>query len=201
MTIARAVGRRRPAVFLDRDGVLNRVVWRDGKPASPRRLEELEIEPTASGALAALKACGYALFAVTNQPDVARGRMPAEALEAIHAAMGAALPVEEIAACLHDDADACACRKPNPGLLLDLAERHDLDLARSWMVGDQDRDIACGRQAGCSTVLIAQSYNSGTGKSASGDSASGADHVVDSLWQAACKIMLGSAASARARAG
>ena len=181
----------RPAVFLDRDGVLNHVVWRDGKPASPRRLDELEIEPEAPGALAALRACGYALFVVTNQPDVVRGRMDAATLEAIHTALAAALPVEEIAACLHDDADACACRKPKPGLLLELARRHGLDLSRSWMVGDQDRDIACGHAAGCRAVLIAKPYNS----------RAGAEHVVDSLWQAACKISSHSAASLSACAG
>ena len=136
------------AVFLDRDGVLNRVVWREGKAASPRALSELEIEPEAPAALAALKAAGFLLFVVTNQPDVRRGLMAGETLDAIHAALAEALPVDEIAACRHDNADDCACRKPKPGLLLDLAARHDIDLSTSFMVGDQDRDIACGRAAG-----------------------------------------------------
>ena len=169
----------RPAVFLDRDGVLNAVVWRDGKPASPRSTAELRIEPQAAAALRALAAGGYALFVVTNQPDVARGRMAAEELDAIHQALAAALPVEEIAACLHDDADACACRKPKPGLLLDLARRHGLDLARSWMVGDQARDITCGRAAGCDTILVERSYNR--------DAPAG--HRAADVWQAACTIL------------
>jgi D-glycero-D-manno-heptose 1,7-bisphosphate phosphatase len=167
------------AVFLDRDGVLNRVVWRDGKAASPRTLDELVIEPEAPAALASLKAAGFKLFVVTNQPDVRRGLMAKSALDAIHGALRDALPVDEVAVCDHDNADDCACRKPRPGMLLDLARRHDLDLSASIMVGDQDRDIACGRAAGCATVLLARPYNSGAG----------ADHVVKTLPQAMSVIM------------
>ncbi len=169
---------RRLAVFLDRDGVLNRLVWRDGKPASPRTPEEFEVEPQAGPSLARLQAAGHLLFVVTNQPDIARGRMERAALDAMHARLAAALPLDAISACLHDDPDGCGCRKPEPGQLLALAERHGLDLSRSWMVGDQDRDVACGRAAGCRTALLAKSYNSGTG----------ADIVAEELWQAACMI-------------
>ena len=152
-----------PAIFLDRDGVLNAVVWRDGKPASPRDVGELVIEAEAPAALERLTAAGYRLFAVTNQPDVPRGKMTRAALDRIHGAVAAALPLEEIVACLHDNADNCACRKPKPGLILELAARHDLDLARSWMVGDQDRDIASAHAAGCRAVLLQRAYNACAG--------------------------------------
>ncbi|HJV41811.1 HAD-IIIA family hydrolase [Caulobacter sp.] len=178
MTAARPA---RPAVFLDRDGVLNRVVMRDGKAASPRTIEELEIEPDAPAALATLKAAGYLLLVVTNQPDVRRGLMKAEALDALHARLAAALPIDDIAACLHDNADRCACRKPKPGLVLDLAARHGADLGRSWLIGDQDRDIACGKAAGCRTILLGRDYNSGTG--------AGADHVAATLSQSLLTIL------------
>lgn len=135
---------------------------REGKVASPRTVEELEIEPDAPAALAALKAAGYLLLVVTNQPDVRRGLMTAETLDALHARLAAALPIDDIAACLHDNADGCACRKPKPGLVLDLAARHGVDLGRSWLIGDQDRDIACGEAAGCRTILLGRDYNSGT---------------------------------------
>jgi D-glycero-D-manno-heptose 1,7-bisphosphate phosphatase len=151
----------RRAVFLDRDGVLNAIVRRGEVVSSPRTLDELQIEPDAPAALGRLRDAGFRLFVVTNQPDVRRGKMTAAALEAIHQRLAAALPVEAISACLHDTADNCACRKPRPGLLLDLASRLDLDLAASWMVGDQDRDVACGRAAGVGTVLLARDYNSG----------------------------------------
>jgi D-glycero-D-manno-heptose 1,7-bisphosphate phosphatase len=167
------------AVFLDRDGVLNRVVWRDGKVASPRRLSEFAIESEAPAALAALKAAGFKLFVVTNQPDVRRGLMTDETLDSIHAALAMSLPVDAIAACRHDNADGCGCRKPKPGLLTDLAETWGVDLTASFMVGDQDRDVACGRAAGCATVLLARPYNS----------AAGADYVVESLSQAISAIL------------
>jgi D-glycero-D-manno-heptose 1,7-bisphosphate phosphatase len=167
-----------PAIFLDRDGVLNAVVWREGVPASPHAPEELAVEPDAPAALARLKALGYRLFAVTNQPDVRRGKMSAEALEAIHARLAAALPLDEIAACIHDNADDCACRKPRPGLILDLAARWGIDLSRSWMIGDQDRDTLAARAAGCRSILLARPYNS----------AAGADRVVQTLAEAAQAI-------------
>ena len=170
------------AVFLDRDGVLNRVVWRDGKAASPRAVAELEVEVEAPAALAALREAGFLLFVVTNQPDVRRGLMSGETLDDIHAALAAALPpLDAIAACRHDNADACACRKPKPGLLVELAAGHGVDLAASFMIGDQDRDIECGRAAGCVTMLLAKPYNSGV--------QAGADHLVDNLSQAVRLIL------------
>ncbi len=172
---------RRPAVFLDRDGVLNRVVWRDGKAASPRAVDELEIEADASAALAMLKDAGYLLLVVTNQPDVRRGLMAIETLDAIHGRLAQALPLDDIAACMHDNADACACRKPKPGLVLGLAERHGVDLSRSWLVGDQDRDIQCGQAAGCHTVLLDRPYNSGPD--------AGSERLVATLLQASLTIV------------
>lgn len=161
------------AIFLDRDGVLNAIIERDGKPASPRRPEELRIEADALSTLTALKAQGFSLFVVTNQPDIRRGLMTQASLDAIHARLAKALPVDGISACQHDNADNCHCRKPRPGLILDLALRHGIDLSQSWMVGDQDRDITCGQAAGCRTILLNRPYNSGA--------ASGADHVAESL--------------------
>lgn len=169
------------AVFLDRDGVLNEIVERDGKPASPRVPAELRIVEGAGEALERLAAAGFRLFVVTNQPDVARGLMAPEALDAIHADVARALPVEEIAACRHDNADNCDCRKPKPGLVTGLAARHRIDLSRSWMVGDQDRDVACGAAAGVRTVLLARTYNGGA--------KAGADLLADTLSQAVDGIL------------
>jgi D-glycero-D-manno-heptose 1,7-bisphosphate phosphatase len=169
----------RPAIFLDRDGVLNDVVWRDGKPASPRTVDELRIADGAAEAVRAMRAAGYLTFVVTNQPDVRRGKMTAQALDAIHAALIRTVPVDEVRACLHDNIDACDCRKPKAGMLLDLAARWNIDLSASWMVGDMDRDVQCGRAAGAHTVLLGRDYNSG----------SGADVVVPDLRQAAAWIL------------
>jgi len=144
----------RRAVFLDRDGVLNVALERDGRPHPPAGPAELVVLPGVPEALARLKAAGFLLVVVTNQPDVARGATSPAAVEAIHAALRAALPLDDVRCCFHDDADACACRKPRPGLLLEAARTWDVDLAASFMVGDRWRDVEAGAAAGCRTVFV-----------------------------------------------
>jgi len=146
------------AVFLDRDGVLNEAVMRDGKPYPPASLEELKIFPEAAAALTALKRAGYLRIVVTNQPDVARGVTSRETVEAINGVVGAALGIDDFFVCWHDDRDACACRKPKPGLLAEAAERYGIDLRQSSLIGDRWRDIDAGAAAGCRTVLIDRGY-------------------------------------------
>jgi D-glycero-D-manno-heptose 1,7-bisphosphate phosphatase len=109
-------------------------------------------------ALQRLAAAGYLLVVVTNQPDVARGTQTRAAVEAIHARLAAALPLDEFRTCYHDDADGCRCRKPAPGLLLDAAAAHGIDLARSVMIGDCWRDVEAGRAAGCATIFVDYGY-------------------------------------------
>jgi D-glycero-D-manno-heptose 1,7-bisphosphate phosphatase len=142
------------AVFLDRDGVLNEALVCDGKPHPPAHSAEMRIYPEAAGALAKLKAAGYVLIVVTNQPDVARGTQALQAIEEMAAHMRAALPLDDVIVCTHDDRDHCTCRKPKPGMILDGAARHGVDLAASFMVGDRWRDIDAGANAGVRTVLI-----------------------------------------------
>ena len=146
------------AVFLDRDGVLNRAIVRDGKPYPPAHVSELEILPGVEEALAGLRAAGFLLIVVTNQPDVARGATTREAVEEINAALGAALPIDEFRTCFHDSGSACECRKPKPGALLAAAVLHDIDLSESYMVGDRWRDTEAGQRAGCKTILIDYGY-------------------------------------------
>jgi len=153
-----ADGQLRPAVFLDRDGVLNRAVVRDGKPFPPSSVKELEILPDVATSLLDLRAHGFALFVVTNQPDVARGTQTRDAIEAIHRRLASSLALDGIFVCYHDDSDDCACRKPNPGLLLEAQRKHNIDLSRSFVVGDRWRDIDAGHNAGCKTVLIDYGY-------------------------------------------
>ena len=146
------------AVFLDRDGVINESVVRDGKPYPPATIEEFRIYADAAEALGRLKAAGYRLIVVTNQPDVGRGTTPRSTVDSINAALQRALPVDEVLVCFHDDRDGCDCRKPKPGLLLEAAGRHGIDMQRSFMVGDRWRDIDCGAAAGCRSVLIDRGY-------------------------------------------
>lgn len=149
-------GRR--AVFLDRDGVLNRALVRDGRPFPPRRPEDLEILPGAVEACASLQRAGFLLVVVTNQPDVARGSLSVDALSALHEALVTRIPVDAVLWCPHDDADGCSCRKPAPGLLLQAAERFGIDLRHSVMVGDRWRDVEAGQRVGCRTVFVDAGY-------------------------------------------
>lgn len=146
------------AVFLDRDGVLNRVFVRGGKPYSPDTVAEMEIFPDAADALARLKAHGFRLHMATNQPDIARGRLTRAQVDAMNDHLRARLPLDAIEMCVHDDADDCGCRKPKPGLLLNAAARDGIDLAQSFMVGDRFRDVEAGNAAGCRTVLVGEGY-------------------------------------------
>jgi D-glycero-D-manno-heptose 1,7-bisphosphate phosphatase len=148
----------RPAVFLDRDGVLNVATIRDGRPHPPTSAAEVAILPGVPEALAALRDAGYAIVVVTNQPDVARGTRTRASIEAIHARLRAELPVDAIYCCFHDDGDECACRKPRPGLLLEAARQLSLDLAASFMVGDRWRDTEAGAAVGCRTAFVDHGY-------------------------------------------
>lgn len=177
-----AVSEVRKAVFLDRDGVLNRPVIRDGKPYPPEGPHDLEIFPDAPGALAALREAGFRLYVVTNQPDVARGAQTRDAVEQIHRALGDALPLDGFYVCYHDDGDACRCRKPKPGLLLAAAAEHGLSLQASYMIGDRWRDVEAGQQADCRTVWLDFGY-------AERGPAAPADLTTQSLAEAAAWIL------------
>jgi len=149
----------RRAVFLDRDGVLNQVVIRGGKPFPPSSADNVELIPGVTEACASLRKAGALLFCVTNQPDVARGTARREDIMAINLRLQRELSLDDVATCYHDDGDGCACRKPKPGMLIELAFRHSVNLSRSVMVGDRWRDVEAGINAGCQTVFIDYDYN------------------------------------------
>lgn len=149
----------RPALFLDRDGVINRSIVRAGKPFAPLRLGELEIIPGVAEALLRMRECGFLNVVVTNQPDIATGRQHLEILGEMHSHLMSELAIDAVKVCMHVDADRCACRKPKPGLLRDAARELSIDLSSSYMVGDRWRDIAAGQQAGCKCFFIDYDYD------------------------------------------
>jgi D-glycero-D-manno-heptose 1,7-bisphosphate phosphatase len=146
------------AVFLDRDGVINQSIIRDGKPHPPHRVEDTVIVPGAHDHLTRLKEHGFFLAVVTNQPDVRRGTVDRKNIEDIHRYLRSQLPLDDFFVCYHDDSDGCDCRKPLPGLLLKGSETHHIDLEKSYLVGDRWRDIDAGAAAGCRTILIDYHY-------------------------------------------
>jgi D-glycero-D-manno-heptose 1,7-bisphosphate phosphatase len=153
----------RRAVFLDRDGVLNRPLVREGRPYPPARVEDFEIYEDVSAGCEQLDSAGFLLVVVTNQPDVNRGTQRREIVEAMHHKMLAALSqIARIEVCWHAGkrwADPCNCRKPQPGMVVRAAEALDIDLDRSFLIGDRWRDVDCGRAAGCRTVFIDRGYS------------------------------------------
>jgi D-glycero-D-manno-heptose 1,7-bisphosphate phosphatase len=149
---------RRPAVFLDRDGTLIEDV---GYPRDPEAVRLLEGAPEA---LAALRRASFALVVVSNQSGIGRGLVSREEADAVHARFVAELhargvELDDVRYCPHAPEDACACRKPAAGLLLDSARELGLDLGRSFMVGDKPADVEAGRAAGCRTVLFGGSWD------------------------------------------
>ncbi|MBX6324553.1 MAG: HAD family hydrolase [Chthoniobacterales bacterium] len=155
----------RAAVFLDRDGVLNRPVIRNGRPHPPASLEQFELYEDVADGCARLKAAGFLLVVITNQPDVGRGLQRRETVEAMHAKMQSALPwLDRIEVCYHAgqrQGEPCDCRKPRPGMILRAAKELQIDLGASYVVGDRWRDIDCARAAGCRAIFIERRYAEG----------------------------------------
>ena len=171
----------RRAVFLDRDGVLTRLVRRDGRAVSPRALAEFAVLPGTCAAVEALRRADLLAVVVTNQPDIARGALAPAELRRMHDRLVRAVPLDAIYTCTHDDADGCPCRKPKPGLLVRAAEELQVSLKNSWMVGDRGKDIEAGKAAGCSTLLVEAAGGSPAGIAA--------DFVVSDL-AAAVEVIL-----------
>lgn len=148
------------AVFLDRDGVINRALVRENKPYPPATLAEFEILPGVPEACRLLKEAGFCLIVATNQPDVGRGTLKQEVVEAVHAHMCRLLPIDrvEVSYDSGQEQPPSEFRKPRPGMLLRAARELDLDLSRSYMVGDRWGDIDCGHAAGCTTILVDYGY-------------------------------------------
>jgi D-glycero-D-manno-heptose 1,7-bisphosphate phosphatase len=147
------------AVFLDRDGVINQAMVRQGKPHPPSNLSELVIPDEVRLVVPRLKEAGYLLIVVTNQPDVARGVQTREKVEDMNHFLLRELPLDDILTCYHDTASQCRCRKPEPGLILQGARQYHIDLAASFLIGDRWKDIEAGRRAGCRTIFINYEYN------------------------------------------
>ena len=163
---ARNLRNRQKAVFLDRDGTINRYV------GFLRNIDDFELLPGAAEGIRAINESGYLAIVVTNQPVVARGEVTEEQLSEIHRKMETQLGregayLDGIYYCPHHPdkgfagerpelKTACKCRKPKPGMLLQAAEEFNIDLSRSWMIGDGENDVKAGKAAGCRTVLLGE---------------------------------------------
>ena len=146
------------AVFLDRDGVINRSTVKAGKPYAPRRLSEFRLLPGVPQAVADLKAAGFLVIVVTNQPDVGHGLIARQTLDAMHARLRAKVAVDGIMVCPHKQDAGCTCRKPKPGLIRKAMRQYGIEPSLSYMVGDRGSDVVAGHAAGLYTILIDRGY-------------------------------------------
>ncbi|HAD88138.1 MAG TPA: HAD family hydrolase [Rhodospirillaceae bacterium] len=147
------------AVFLDRDGVISKSDVRAGKPYAPKRFTDFKLLPDVIASIRSLKYAGFLIVVVTNQPDVGNGLTPREEVERMNDTLLNTLHVDAVKACYHRQDEGCACRKPEPGMLIEAADDLRIDLSDSFMVGDRWSDIAAGRSAGCRTVFIDRGYS------------------------------------------
>ena len=146
------------AAFLDRDGVIFEKAPGDQYIT---RWEDVRFLPRVADAMVLLNRAGFRLIVVSNQRCVAKGLVTAEAVEAMHWRMCASLAqagarIDAVYYCPHEKLPPCGCRKPQPGMLLNAARIHGIDLRQSWMVGDSDSDVEAGKSAGCKTVRLLQ---------------------------------------------
>jgi D-glycero-D-manno-heptose 1,7-bisphosphate phosphatase len=173
----------RGAVFLDRDGVVNRNVIRDGKPCAPRTLAQFRLLPGVKAATWALRDAGYPIVIVTNQPDIGNNFIAPAIVEAMHERLHAALAPAAIEICPHSQEDGCDCRKPKPGMLMRAAARLGIALEKSFMIGDRWSDVAAGHAVGCRTFLV--------GRGSPGELPVKPDAIVASMPAAARLILAG----------
>jgi D-glycero-D-manno-heptose 1,7-bisphosphate phosphatase len=155
----RECNRDRRAAFLDRDGVLLGARTENGIPRPPERLAEAAFIAGVREACTSLKSAGFTLVVVSNQPDIARGVIDRDSVEAINRYVLDELSLDAVYTCPHDDADECICRKPKPGLITEAASDFGVVLEQSFVVGDRWRDIEAGARAGCSTIWIRRDYH------------------------------------------
>ena len=171
---------RKRAVFLDRDGVITKSITRDGKPYAPTNLKEFEYLPKIKESIDLLRQLGFALVVVTNQPDLTTRKVSQETLDQMHQKLLSDFHFDSIEVCPHIEQDACLCRKPKSDLLLNAAQKLEIDLKKSYMVGDRWRDVSAGTNAGCKTFFIDYGYSE--------KGPDQPDCTVQSLWDAALKI-------------
>ena len=147
------------AIFLDRDGVINKIVIRKGLPSSPYSLDELKILPKVKESILTLKKLNFICVVVTNQPDVSRGKITKNTVLEINNYLKKETMFDDIFVCYHDDIDNCDCRKPKSGLLTQASKKWNIDLKKSFMIGDRWKDIEAGNNVGCKTIFIDYKYD------------------------------------------
>jgi D-glycero-D-manno-heptose 1,7-bisphosphate phosphatase len=151
------------AVFLDRDGIITIPLKANGKGYAPRSMSEFKFYNESDFSIKRIKLLGYLAIIVSNQPDVANGLLEESVLKQMNKKILLELEIDEVNNCIHNQASECFCRKPKAGMIFNAASKWDIDLNKSWMVGDRDSDIESGHKAGCRTIYINRGWKGETG--------------------------------------
>ncbi|HAD82255.1 MAG: hypothetical protein A2509_04145 [Candidatus Edwardsbacteria bacterium RIFOXYD12_FULL_50_11] len=146
-------------IFLDRDGTINEIIFRDSKATSPRSVEEFRLRDDFIRFHRMATSLGRDLFIISNQPEVSRGLIDRGFLEQVDLMIRSACRIKDVSYCLHDDGDGCDCRKPEPGMINRMIEKHALQKDETIMIGDTWKDVAAGKAAGVKTVMLRRDYN------------------------------------------
>ena len=141
-------------VFIERDGVLNKVRLERQHQVSPVTLSEFKVNREAGPLLGKLKAAGFKIIVTSNQPGLSRGYLSRRELDRMHDLLRQMLPIDDIFVCPHDEADVCPCRKPKPGLVIEAKFKWHLDMDRSFVISDKWQDAEAARAAGCTSLLL-----------------------------------------------
>ena len=147
------------AIFFDRDGVLNKLVSRDGSFYSPQTFEDLEIVDEAREVIKLVHGMGYLAIVISNQPDISRGKLEQSELDKMTGLLFEELNVDDVFYCTHDDDNDTGCRKPAPGLFYMAQEKYNIDFSLSFMIGDTWKDVDAAKNAGIAMILLSKNYN------------------------------------------
>jgi D-glycero-D-manno-heptose 1,7-bisphosphate phosphatase len=156
--------KKNKAIFLDRDGVINHVLYHEGvnKPSSPWKFEEFQLYNGVEKPLEELRKMGFLLLIISNQPDISKGKIEEGMTEKVNKIIFEKLPIQDILICPHEDRHNCNCRKPKPGMIIELSKKWNVDIGKSFLIGDRWKDIEAGENAGCTSILLDKPYNKDT---------------------------------------
>jgi len=172
--------RNRKAIFLDRDGTLNKAYIENGLPISPSSLNKFKIIKGVKKSINKLKKLNFLCILITNQPDVFRGKISKKTVVKMNSYIKKKIKLDDMFVCYHDNEHNCNCRKPKPGLLVKASKKWKIDLNKSFMIGDRWKDILAGKKVGCKTIFINNNYKN--------DKKVKADFTFKSLLKAVNKI-------------
>ena len=146
-------------LFLDRDGIINVPLVKKNKPFAPTEISQFRLYKNLNKTLNYIKKLNYLIIIITNQPELSKGNLNKKTLDQMHEIIYSTFPIDDIFVCKCQESSSCKCYKPKPKMLYDAKIKHNIDLKKSYFVGDTYRDVYCASNAGCYSILLKKRYN------------------------------------------